>query len=331
MNNELGASHFQLRVAILDVLNDSSLARFRRLLPDHYALSCARARGDDHLKDLIADADYAVSGQVAVSGDVLRAATRLKLLHKWGVGVDNLDLDAARALGIRVARTTGGNAVPVAEYTLGLMLAATRHLAFGHAELKRGIWRGFPLPRESLMISGKTVGIVGFGAIGQRVAQLLSGFGCRILYTKRTPLAPEAGRALNAESASLERLLAESDIVSLHCPLTEETAGMIDREALRKMKPSAILVNVARGGIVDEAALYDALKNGELRAAASDVFEIEPLPADSPLLSLDNMVVSPHLAALASDNFDPVVNRIIANFERTERGEPVPEFESVVG
>jgi phosphoglycerate dehydrogenase-like enzyme len=229
-----------------------------------------------------------------------------------------------------VARTTGGNAVPVAEYTLGLILAASRHLAFGHSELKRGIWRGVPLPHESLMISGKTVGIVGFGAIGQRVATLLSGFGCRILYTKRTRMEREAERQLNVEHASIDRILTESDIVTLHCPLTPETAGLIDGAALRKMKPSAILINVARGGIVDEDALYWALKKGELRAAATDVFETEPLPSDSPLLSLDNMVVSPHLAALAADNFEPVVRRMVANFERTERGEAVPEFETVV-
>jgi D-3-phosphoglycerate dehydrogenase len=319
-----------VKVVILDPLNPASMNRFRGLLPAKFELSCASARGDDHLKELIADADYAVSGQVAVSGDVLRAAKRLKLLHKWGVGVDNFDLDTARELGVRVARTTAGNAVPVAEYTLALMLAAIRNLGFGHAELKKGHWRGFPLPQESFMVSGKTVGIIGFGAIGQQVARLLSGFRCKILYSKRTRLDNETERALNAEHAPLDRILAESDIVTLNCPLTSETAGMIDRTALQKMKSTSILVNVARGGIVKEDDLYWALKHRIIHAAATDVYEIEPLPADSPLLTLDNLVVSPHLAALAADNFDPVVNRMIANFERTERGEPVPAFESVL-
>jgi D-3-phosphoglycerate dehydrogenase len=320
-----------INVVILDPLNESSMTRFRALLPERFALSCATARGDEHLKQIIAEADYAVSGQIPVSAEVLRAARRLKLLHKWGVGVDNFDLDAARALGIRVARTTAGNAVPVAEYTLALMLSAIRNLGFGHAELKKGHWRGFPLPQESFMVSRKTVGIVGFGAIGQQVARLLSGFRCRILYSKRTRLGLEDEQALNAEHASLERILAESDIVTLNCPLTPETAGLIDRAALQKMKPTAVLVNVARGGIVNEDDLYWALKNRVIHAAATDVYEIEPLPPDSPLLTLDNLVVSPHLAALAADNFDPVVKRMIANFERTERGEAVPAFESVVG
>jgi len=318
------------KVVILDPLNAASMERFRALLPASYDLSCASARGDEHLKTIIADADYAVSGQIAVSGDVLRAARQLKLLHKWGVGVDNFDLETARALGIRVARTTGGNAVPVAEYTIALMLAAIRNLGFGHAELKKGHWRGFPLPQDSFMVSGKTVGIIGFGAIGQQVARLLAGFRCRILYSKRTPLDADSERALNAEFASLDRLLTESDIVTLNCPLTPQTAGLIDRAALSKMKRSAILVNVARGGIVNEDDLYWALKERVIHAAATDVYDIEPLPPESPLLTLDNLVVSPHLAALAADNFDPVVKRMIANFERVERGEAVPAFESVV-
>ncbi len=318
------------KVVILDPLNPASLERFRALLPASFDLVCASARGDDHLKALISDADYAVSGQVAVSGPVLRAARQLKLLHKWGVGVDNFDLETARALGIQVARTTAGNAVPVAEYTIALTLAAIRNLGFGHAELKKGQWRGFPLPQDSFMVSGKTVGIIGFGAIGQQVAKLLSGFRCRILYVKRTPLDADSERALHAEFTSLDRLLAESDIVTLNCPLTPETAGMIDRAALTRMKRSAILVNVARGGIVNEVDLYWALKERVIHAAATDVYEVEPLSPDSPLLTLDNLVVSPHLAALAADNFDPVVKRMIANFERVERGEAVPDFESVV-
>ena len=319
------------KIVVLDPLIPDSLARIRALAPPGYEVSCASGRGDEHLKAIIADADYAIAGQVAVCGEVLRAARRLKLLHKWGVGVDNFDLEAARALGVKVARITGGNAVPVAEYTLGLTIAAIRNLAFGHAELKQGRWRGFPLPQESFTISGKTVGIVGFGAIGQQFARLLAGFRCRVLYNKRTPLSADEERDLGAEHAPLERLLAESDIVTLNCPLNDQTAGMIDRAALQKMKRTAILVNVARGGIVNEDDLHWALKNRVIHAAATDVYEVEPLPADSPLLTLDNLVVSPHLAALAADTFAPGVKRMMANVERVERGEPMPAFETVVG
>ncbi len=318
-------------IVVLDPLTKERADRLRALLPPGLVLTHGTARGDEHLKEIIAEADYAIAGQVAVSGDVLRAARRLKLLQKWGVGVDNLDLETARELGIKVARTTGSNAVPVAEFTLGLMLTTLRCIAFGHAELKKGNWRGATrAPMETFMLSGKTVGIVGFGAIGQTLAKLLAGFGCAILYSKRTPLAADEETALGARFATLPDILAQSDVVSLNCPLTPETAGLIDRAALRAMKRTAVLVNVARGGIVVEADLIEALRSGEIHAAAMDVFEIEPLPADSPLLRLDNLVVTPHLAAIAADNFAKGVSQMFRNIGCVARGEPVPAKDLVV-
>jgi D-3-phosphoglycerate dehydrogenase len=317
-------------IVVLDPLTEIRANKLRALLPPGIVLTHGTARGDDHLKEIIADADYAIAGQVGVSGDVLRAARKLKLLHKWGVGVDNLDVETARALGIRVARTTGSNAVPVAEFTLGLMLAALRCIAHGHAELKQGEWRGGGLPQETFMLSGKTVGIIGFGAIGQVVARLLKGFGCTILYSKRTPLAPAEESALGARFATLPEILAQSDIVTLNCPLTPETTGLIGAAAFKAMKKTAVLVNVARGGVVVENDLIEALRSREIHAAAMDVFAIEPLPAASPLLELDNLVVTPHLAAMAADNFDKTVNQMFGNIARVSRGEPVPAQDVVV-
>ena len=316
---------------MLDALSEANQRRLIAMLEPGFELVVARQRNDAHLRELIADADYAITGQVPVPAGLLAAAARLKLLHKWGVGVDNIDLDAARARGIVVARTTGGNAIPVAEYTIGLMIATLRNLAWAHAELKRGHWSGDTVPHDALMLHGRTVGLVGFGAIGQRVAMLLQAFGCRVLYTRQTvPAAPAPESGLQARPVPLDRLLAESDIVSLHCPLTAKTAGLIDRRALQSMKPHAVLINVARGGIVNETDLHWALSNRVILGAATDVFETEPLPADSPLLALDNLVVSPHLAAIAADNFAPTVGRILANFSRIERGEPIPAHEQVV-
>lgn len=317
-------------IVILDAITADRAERLRSLLPPGMILTHATARGDEHLKEIIADADYAISGQVGVSGDVLKAARKLKLLHKWGVGVDNLDVDAARALGIKVARTTGSNAVPVAEYTLGLTIAALRGLAIGHAELKKGNWRGLTAQgMDTFMLSGKTVGIIGFGAIGQQVARLLKGFGCTILYSKRRRLTADEEANLGARFATLAEIYAQADVITLNCPLTPETAGLIDRAALKAMKKTAVLVNVARGGIVVEPDLIDALKAREIHAAAFDVFEIEPLPSDSPLLQLDNLVVTPHLASLASDNFEKTVNQMFGNIARVSRGEPVPERDIV--
>lgn len=317
-------------VVILDPTTRERATRYIDLLPPGLTLTYATARGDAHLKEVIAEADYAISGQVAVSGDVLRAARKLKLLHKFGVGVDNFDLETAKELGIVVARTTGSNAVPVAELTLALILSALRLIPYAHAELKRGEWRTGRLPTETYLLSKKTVGIVGFGAIGQNLARLLRGFDCRILYAQRTALPTHEEAALGAKRASLGELLAASDVVTLNCPLTPETAGMIDAAALRSMKPTAVLINAARGGVVVEADLLTALRARTILGAAMDVFETEPLPPDSPLLTLDNLVVTPHLGAIASDNFSPTVSRMFANIVRMMRGEPIPSADRVV-
>ncbi len=317
-------------ICLLDMTTPARAEKLRALLPPGFVLTHGTARGDEHMKEIIAEADYAISGQVAVSGDVLRAARKLKLLHKWGVGYDNIDIATAKELGIKVARTTGSNALPVAEFALGLMISALRYIGYGHAELKKGHWSTGSLPGETFMLSGKTVGIIGFGAIGQNVAKLLRGFGCTILYSKRQPLTAEEEAALGVRNASLDAILAQADVVSLHCPLTPETTNLIGREAFAKMKKTAVLINVARGGVVDESALVTALRDREIAGAAMDVYAIEPLPADSELLTLDNLVVTPHLAAMAADNFAPTVSRMFANIAHVSRGEPVPAKDLVV-
>ncbi len=318
-------------VVVLDPITPATAERLRALLPPGLALTHGTARDEPHLQAIIAEADYAISGQIGVNAAVLGAATRLKLLHKWGVGVDNLDLEAARARGILVARTTGSNAVPVAEFTIGLMIDTLRSLAHAASELGRGHWVGGNFARPSFLLSGKTVGLVGFGAIGQTVAKLLSGFGCTILYHKPKPVAAEVEIALGARHVGLPELLAQSDVVSLHCPLTPHTTGLIDRAALAAMKPTAVLVNVARGGVVVEPDLIWALENKVIQAAAMDVFATEPLPADSPLLGLAGLTVTPHIAASSADTFDATVLQMFGNIARVSRGEPVPARDLVVG
>ena len=319
-------------VIVLDPIPEATVNRLRGLLPPGLILDRASSREEADQKAAIAQADYAISGQIAVPAPVLQAARKLKLLHKWGVGTDNLDLETAEKLGIKVARTTGSNAVPVAEFTMGLIFATLRNLAFGHAHLMQGDWRGFAqLPNESYILSGKTVGIVGFGAIGQTLARMLSGFGCNILYNKSKPLPTEEEERLNVTFADLPSLLSQSDIVSLHCPLTPTTKGMIDRAALQSMKKTAALINVARGGIVIEDDLIAALKAREIHSCAMDVFETEPLPSDSPLLTLDNVVVTPHIAAGTVDNFEKTVRPMFGNILLAKEGKPIPERDIVVG
>ena len=320
-----------LTVVVLDAISEARANEMRALLPEGFGLTHARATGEPHLMEIIRDADFAIAGQVSVSAAVLQAAKRLKLLHKWGVGVDNLDLAAARRLGIRVARTTGSNALPVAEFSIGLMLLALRSMAYGHEQLRQGHWRGpGELSVPARQLSGKVVGLVGLGAIGSAVARLLRGFGCHILYTKRQRLPASEEALLGVHYTALNDLLAQSDVVSLHCPLTAKTTGLIDRNALQRMKSTAVLINVARGGVVVEADLVEALQMRVIQAAAMDVFAIEPLPGDSPLLGLDNLVLTPHLAASTADTFEPTVRRMFETMRRVACGEPIPEQDVVV-
>ncbi|MDM9627879.1 2-hydroxyacid dehydrogenase [Rhizobium sp. S152] len=320
------------KIVLLDKTSQERANEILPHVPEGMTFVHGVAEGTDYLKEIIRDADYAIAGQVAVTGEVLRAATKLRLLHKSGVGVDNIDIASARELGIMVARTPGSNAVPVAEFALGSAIAALRGLAYGNANLKNGEWRGpGKLPNKTFILTGKTVGIIGFGAIGQAFAKLLQGFGCTILYSQRSRLVPERERELKAAYASLDQILETADLISLNCPLTSETANLIDRAAFSKMKPSAVLVNVARGGIVVEKDLIWALENRIIAAAAVDVFEQEPLPADSPLLRpIDNLVLTPHIAAVAADTFAPTLQRIFRNIVSVAKGEAIAEGDRVV-
>ncbi|MBO1079014.1 2-hydroxyacid dehydrogenase [Roseomonas haemaphysalidis] len=318
------------KIVVIDPITPSTAQRMRDLLPPGLTLEHATSRDPAELKTLVADADYIVSGQIAVNAELLAAARQAKLLHKWGVGVDNFDLDAAKAQGVTVARTTGSNAVPVAEFAVGLMIALLRNLAFGHATLREnGAWRTTTLPKESLMISGKTVGIIGYGAIGQNVARMVKAFGCPVLYNKTRPLSAAEEAEQDVRFATVPEILAQADIVSLHCPMTPQTAGMIDRRALQSMKPKAVLINCARGGVVIESDLVEALKAREILGAATDVYEQEPVPADHPLLKLDNAVVTPHIAAMAADNFVSTINQMFGNIHRVSQGGAVAENDFV--
>ena len=318
-------------IVVLDPITPNTADRLRRLLPAGLRLSHASQRDEAHLKAIIAEADYAISGQVAVSGAVLRAARRLKLLHKWGVGIDNFDLETARTLGLKVARTTGSNAVPVAEFTIGLIIAAMRNLVDSSLRLSQGQWNSGNFSRPAFLLSGKMVGLVGFGAIGRAVARLLKGFGCTVLYHQRHQVDPATEAALNARYVPLAELLTQADVVCLHCPLTPQTTGMINRAALASMKRTAVLVNVARGGIVVEGDLLWALQERVIQAAAMDVFETEPLPPDSPLIGVEGLVLTSHIAAMSADTFDKTVLQMFGNIARVARGEAIPERDLVVG
>ena len=247
----------------------------------------------------------------------IAAAPKLRLIQKIGVGVNTIDLAAAAARGIPVCNLPGTNAPAVAEMALLLMLASLRRMPQFDAGLRAGQWAVPPSVQDRLgELGGRSVGLVGFGAVPRVLAPILAAMGCRVRYTARTPH-PEAG----LEFRRLESLLAESDIVSLHVPLVPETTRMIDAVALAGMKPGAILINTARGGLVDEAALLAALTSGHLGAAGLDVFDQEPTSADNPLFKLDNVVVAPHVAWLTTGTFERSFALAAENCRRLAAGE----------
>ena len=248
----------------------------------------------------------------------IAAAPRLRLIQKIGVGVNTIDLDAARARGVAVCNLPGTNSRAVAELTLLLMLGALRRVAWFDAETRAGRgWSQPPLLQEGLFeLGGRTVGLVGYGAVPAILAPVLAALGCRVLYAARGPKPGAAG-----EYRPLDALLAESDVVSLHVPETAETRGMFDAAAIARMKPGAVLVNTARGGLVDQPALVAALRSGRLAAAGLDVFAAEPVDPADPLLALPNVVVTPHVAWLTTGTFDRSFEVAAENLRRLAASE----------
>ncbi len=244
----------------------------------------------DELKELIKDAFGVIAGTEKYDENVLSAAKNLKVIVRFGVGTDNFDLEAMKKRGIKVGVIANYNAV--AEHALALMLAALKDLPRYDSAVREGLWPRYTM-RE---ITGKTVGIVGFGRIGRRLCELLGGFGTTILVYDPF-IDGEKIRACGYTPVSFDELISRSDIVSLHIPATKDTQHIMNSDTISKMKDGAYLVNTARGALIDEKALYDALSDNKLAGAALDVFGAEPPAKDDPLFTLDNVVLSPHVAS----------------------------------
>jgi phosphoglycerate dehydrogenase-like enzyme len=261
------------------------------------------------------DADVLLHVLEPVTAAVIGAAPRLRLIQKIGVGVNTIDLDAARAHGAAVCNMPGSNSQAVAEATLMLMLAALRRAVALDRQTRAGL--GWRMDSEVFdrvgELGGRTVGLVGYGAIPKLLAPVLWALGADVIHTSRTP---------GAEGwHPLGDLLARADVISLHVPLTPETARLVNADSIASMKPGAVLVNTARGGLVDEAALIAALCSGHLRAAGLDVFADEPAPASNPLFSLDNVIVAPHVAWLTPETLGRSIHIAMENCRLLRDGE----------
>lgn len=317
-------------VAVMDVYAPAVREAIARVVPPGFALRFAASYDEAEQAALVAGADFLLPGWARVSAGMLDGAPRLRMVQKWGIGVDRIDVEALRARGIPLAITGGANASPVAEHAIMLMLAVFRRVAWVDPALRQGRWLKAEMRSLGLQLTGKTVGIVGFGAIGRQVALKLRGFETRTLYYDLDRVDAASERAFAAEYRALDALLAESDVVSLHAPYTPRTRNLIDARALGRMKPTAILVNTARGELVDEAALHDALVDGRLHGAGLDAFADEPPARDNPLLSLDQVVVTPHTGGAAYDNVERTARHAFGNMQRFLAGEEIAAADVVV-
>jgi len=271
-------------------------------------VSCCPEGPAEPFTTQLADAEVIWHVLHPITAEIIEHAPKLRLIQKIGVGVNTIDLEAAQANGVAVCNMPGTNSQAVAEMTLLLMLSVLRKQAVIDRTCRSGQWSVDGATKEAFgEICGRTVGFVGFGAIPQILAPVLEAMGARVIYTANNP------RAVAYDFMPLDQLLPEADIVTLHIPLTAQSEQMINASRLAMMKPGAVLVNTARGRLVDEQALFEALSGGHLGGAGLDVFYREPVPADNPLLSLDNVAVAPHVAWLTNETFSRSIDIAVKN------------------
>lgn len=249
------------------------------------------------VSEAIAHADFLIWTGTEITREMLEEASHLQLIQKWGAGIDGIDLIAARQRAIPVANVPGGNAVAVAEHFFGLLLVLYKKLCMANASIHAGQWLQPELIDQGIgELHGKTLGLIGFGQIGRAVTTRALAFGMKVTYHKRFQLSPKEEQELQVSFAPLPVLVQQADVVGLTLPLTQNTKGLFSHEMLCQMKPSAVLINVSRGPIVNEAALYQGLMNGNLAGAGLDVFETEPLARYNPLLQMSSVIATPHIA-----------------------------------
>ncbi|QDA32569.1 hydroxyacid dehydrogenase [Thermococcus indicus] len=250
---------------------------------------------ETRLLELVGDVEaIIVRSKPKVTRKVIEAAPKLKVIGRAGVGLDNIDLEAAKERGIKVVNSPGASSRSVAELAVALMFNVARKIAFADRKMREGTWA--KKQAMGIELEGKTLGVVGFGRIGYSIAKIAKALGMNVLLYDPYPN-EERAKEVGGKFVDLETLLRESDVVTLHVPLIDATYHLINEERLKLMKPTAILINAARGAVVDTNALVKALQEGWIAGAGLDVFEEEPLPADHPLTKLDNVVLTPHIGA----------------------------------
>lgn len=296
------ASHFFLNCSMpikIFVADDVSESGLEPLRSDSFAIEKRTGLSGQDLARALTDVDgLVVRSETKVTADLMDAASSLRVIGRAGVGVDNIDVPAATARGIVVMNAPDGNTITTAEHTIALLVSLARNVPQANSSVKAARWERKRFVGAELR--GKTLGVIGLGRIGRAVAQRAAALGMKIVAHDPFVAVDQTGD-VEIEVASLDEVLSRADFLTIHTPLTNETRGLISADAFAKMKPGARVINCARGGLVDERALYDAITSGKIAGGALDVFEQEPPPSDHPLLSLDQVIVTPHLGASTAE------------------------------
>ena len=290
--------------------------------PSFHVNTYSAELSDEEKITLLNDVQFLILFPSRLSDAVLNASNHLRLIQLVSAGYEQMNIDLCCTLGIPVANNGGTNAIDVAEHTLALTLGLYRRLIDLDSHVRKGQWNALTLGAQTQTIYGKTVGLVGFGHIGQRVGRLFSALGARLVYSDLIPISAREENALSIEHMPLEQLLTTADIVSLHVPLTSSTRHMIGAKELALMKPGALLINTCRGPVVDEQTLYEALVDKQIAGAGLDVFETEPCPTDSPLLALPNVLLTPHAGGVTRDTWARRGAFVFSNIQRVCNGQP---------
>ena len=320
----------EMKVLVSDKLGDAGVKLFEK--EEGIDVDVKTGLSPDELKAVIGDYDaLVVRSATKVTEEILEAAENLKVIGRAGIGVDNIDVEGATKRGIIVMNTPTGNVVTTAEHAIAMMMSLTRNIPQGTASMKAGRWDKKKL--QGREIYNKTFGVIGFGKIGSIVANRARGLKMRVIVYDPV-VTPEKIEKAGCESVSLNELYSQADYMSVHVPKSKKTLGLINKKAFDQMKEGAMLINCARGGIVDEDALYEALQSGKIAGAALDVFSEEPPPEDLPLLQMDNVIATPHLGASTAEaqtNVAVMVAKQIISFLKTNTVENALNTPSVSG
>ena len=310
-----------MKVLSIEVVPPVLMEMMRRELPPDVEFDTVPDRSEEELARRTADADVLFAATRRIDAATLRLAPRVRFIQKAGIGYDNVDVAALNAAGILASYTPKAPTIPTAEHTIALMLALSKRIAMADRATRTGRWNQGELLQAGIGdIQGSTIGLIGLGSIGTAVAERLVAFGPRLLYTKRQRAAPDLEAKLSVEYLSLDELLAASDIVSLHVPLTESTRGMIGDAELARMRPGALLINTSRGEVVDEAALRRAIESGRLGGAALDVL-VNERDGGNPFADLPQVIVTPHVGGASRAGTRRMIGESLANIKRYLAGE----------